>query len=633
MRLYDARRILMQLNVCREIRHEGPTHLPAFQTSLTLCTMWPLAVLARRKSLLARRLKREGFDKGLKFGATRVASVLEGCASWRLGLPAAPLAALAAAASTPAHLTASALQSLVLLLPASTAELPEAASKTLQGPLRLDSERQAAAAAEQEVPDSGQQAQRVGIASQTKPRRQSIAAMEAAAEVLHAFRERALTIAQLRAVLQRVVPDLDDDTMHDLLEHAGQPTEDGELARIPDFCNYLRLESALHICATPCSPRCRAVAYTLIREFTRLSLSSFGPRALQSDARVMAGADQRASRLCILRFGKLPGAAYMLSYTWGYKVCSACAAVCAADTPQRSGPTIPSTGDFTFCLCVAVEEMADVQTKAAAFIAVTVQRACHNSFIEWAKGDSPHDPWPPTVSVRIKDVLIAQSRTFVQKAKYTVSSVIFVAQVICVAIGWMLAHSTGGTQDLKKCFDAKNLTNFFHIGLIYALGDIFEMESDSSTYTVLSQSKLIITATLMWVLDGSAQSMMQWFILFTTSSGMLEYVLVGKAKGGAMTFSVFGVCLALIKVMISCYVAVLNTKALKRDSNPFPVQFSCLKVSWAMASLVYMAIGVILVYFGRVMFLGGKYDPTVFNAGVTVVLACIAYVLSKDRRR
>ncbi|OLP92657.1 hypothetical protein AK812_SmicGene25533 [Symbiodinium microadriaticum] len=304
-------------------------------------------------------------------------------------------------------------------------------------------------------------------------------------------------------------------------------------------------------------------------------------------------------------------------------------------------------------------EMADAKTKAAAFIAVTVQRACHNSFIEWAKGDNAH-------------------------AQYTVSSVIFVAQVICVAIGWVLAHSTGGQADLKKCFDTGNLTRFAHIGLIYALGDIFEMESvnyiDSSTYTVLSQSKLIITASLMWILDGSAQSMMQWFILFTTSSGMLEYVLVGKAKGGAMTFSAFGVCLAIVKVCISCYVAVLNTKALKRDSNPFPVQFSCLKVSWAFASLVYMvvkdgilgdgmfgewthrtvvlvfcgfilktlfnqyllkvldaiwkniseAIGVILVYFGRVLFLGGKYDPTVFNAGVTVVLACIAYVLSKE---
>merc|ERR1719230_2115627 len=197
---------------------------------------------------------------------------------------------------------------------------------------------------------------------------------------------------------------------------------------------------------------------------------------------------------------------------------------------------------------------------------------------------------------------------------------------------------------------------------------------------MLSQSKLIITALLMWILDGSAQSVMQWFILFTTSAGMLEYVLVGKSSGG-MTFSVFGVALALVKVVISCYVAVLNQKALKKDSNPFPVQFSCLKVSWAGTSLVYMlikdgilgdgnmfgewtyrtvvlvfagfilktlfnqyllkvldaiwkniseSIGVLLVYFAKVAFLGGSFDGTVFNAAITVILACVAYVLSKD---
>merc|ERR1719222_1256517 len=107
--------------------------------------------------------------------------------------------------------------------------------------------------------------------------------------------------------------------------------------------------------------------------------------------------------------------------------------------------------------------------------------------------------------------------------------------------------------DAKKCLDKVNLTKFAHIGMIYAMGDIFEMESvnyiDSSTYTVLSQSKLIITALLMWVIDGTPQNLMQWFILFTTSSGMLEYVLVGKAKGGAMTSSTTGVCLALTKVV------------------------------------------------------------------------------------
>eukprot|EP00416_Gambierdiscus_australes_P031948 CAMPEP_0171091386 /NCGR_PEP_ID=MMETSP0766_2-20121228/32974_1 /TAXON_ID=439317 /ORGANISM="Gambierdiscus australes, Strain CAWD 149" /LENGTH=336 /DNA_ID=CAMNT_0011549489 /DNA_START=80 /DNA_END=1090 /DNA_ORIENTATION=+ len=305
--------------------------------------------------------------------------------------------------------------------------------------------------------------------------------------------------------------------------------------------------------------------------------------------------------------------------------------------------------------------MADITTQATAFLAVTLQRACHNSFIEWAKGDA-------------------------STAMYTVSSVIFVAQTVCVIIGWLLAYSGGGNTDLKKCFDASTLKKFAHIGMIYAMGDIFEMESvnyiDSATYTVLSQSKLIITALLMWLIDGTSQSLMQWFVLFTTSAGMLEYVLVGKAKGGVMTFSAIGISLALVKVVISCYVAVLNQKALKRDANPFPVQFSCLKVSWAGTSLIYMivkdgimgeslfgewtfrtvvlvfagfilktlfnqyllkvldaiwkniseAIGVLLVYFAKVFFLGGSFDATVFNAAMIVILACISYILTKGSK-
>merc|ERR1719188_2753202 len=71
---------------------------------------------------------------------------------------------------------------------------------------------------------------------------------------------------------------------------------------------------------------------------------------------------------------------------------------------------------------------------------------------------------------------------------------------------------------------------------------------------------------------------------------MLEYVLVGKKGGGSASVNLFGVTLAFIKVLISCYVAVLNQKALKRDKNPFPVQFSCLKVSWAATSMIYMIV-------------------------------------------
>lgn len=301
-----------------------------------------------------------------------------------------------------------------------------------------------------------------------------------------------------------------------------------------------------------------------------------------------------------------------------------------------------------------------VGAQAAAFFAVTFQRACHNSFIEWAKGDAG-------------------------VATYTVSSVIFVSQAFCVLVGWCMAYSSGGFADLAKCKDVVPLRRFAYIGMIYALGDVFEMESgnhiDSATYTVLSQSKLIITAVLMTVIDRAPQSTMQWFILFTTSAGMLEYVLVGKAKGG-MTFSSVGICLALIKVFISCYVAVLNQRALKRDNHPFPVQFSCLKVSWALTSFVYMivkdgllgdghlfgvwtwrtfvlvfagfvlktlfnqyllkvldaiwkniseAIGVLLVYFAKVLFLGGTFDAAVFNAAFIVLLACVSYILTKTK--
>ena len=46
------------------------------------------------------------------------------------------------------------------------------------------------------------------------------------------------------------------------------------------------------------------------------------------------------------------------------------------------------------------------------------------------------------------------------------------------------------------------------------MGDICEMEPvnyiDSSTYTVLSQSKPFRTALLMWVMDGTAQNLTQW---------------------------------------------------------------------------------------------------------------------------
>jgi len=300
------------------------------------------------------------------------------------------------------------------------------------------------------------------------------------------------------------------------------------------------------------------------------------------------------------------------------------------------------------------------RVQALAFAAVTLQRACHNSLIEWAKGEA-------------------------QIAEHTVSSVIFVSQASCVIIGWLLAAHTGGREALSECFNAGTLKKFAWIGVLYAFGSIFEMTTvnyvDSATYTVVSQSKLLVTAILMWRYDGTRQSPLQWLLLLTISSGVVEFVLAGRGTGG-LTFSPLGVALNLAKVIISCNVAVLNTKAMKTDKNSFPVQFACLKLSWAGASLLYMivkdgllsngtmfgtwtsrtwvlvfagfvmnticnqfllkvlasalaknlseAIGVPLVYFARVLFMDGVFQSDVLNAAIIVILGCTSYILSKS---
>merc|ERR1711972_77858 len=54
-----------------------------------------------------------------------------------------------------------------------------------------------------------------------------------------------------------------------------------------------------------------------------------------------------------------------------------------------------------------------------------------------------------------------------------------------------------------------------------------------------------------------------------------------------------------------------------------------LKVLDAIWKNISEAIGVILVYFAKVFFLGGSFDAAVFNAALTVILACISYSMSK----
>merc|ERR1712151_805188 len=58
-----------------------------------------------------------------------------------------------------------------------------------------------------------------------------------------------------------------------------------------------------------------------------------------------------------------------------------------------------------------------------------------------------------------------------------------------------------------------------------------------------------------------------------------------------------------------------------------------LKVLDAVWKNISEAIGVLLVYFAKVLFLGGSFDAAVFNAAFTVILSCVAYILSRQDSR
>lgn len=304
------------------------------------------------------------------------------------------------------------------------------------------------------------------------------------------------------------------------------------------------------------------------------------------------------------------------------------------------------------------------------FVMMCIQRAGHNWMIGWSKEDGVY-PFNP-------------------------STILVVAQLGCVLTALGMSGYFHGADSMVRCFSPSGMKYFTVVGLWYAAGDVLEMEANkymsSSTYTVLSQSKLIITAVIMIALMNKKQSQLQWTILVVTTLAMAEYVAL---DGNSIKDGPLGIALALGKVFVSCYVAVLNERAMKQQDEVFLVQFVQVKAAqllwalgytlfrdildttvgegsvlfadggfhffdgyngkaWALifAGFVFKAlltqyiikildsllknitevISVLLVYFANIAFAigGATFDMPQFIAVLTVMLAVYAYILTKQ---
>ncbi|CAE8583367.1 unnamed protein product [Polarella glacialis] len=173
----------------------------------------------------------------------------------------------------------------------------------------------------------------------------------------------------------------------------------------------------------------------------------------------------------------------------------------------------------------------------------------------------------------------------------------FFCILVCNLIA--LCDKDGWKAGLKKCYTGPSMRVFSCIGCIYAVGDFLEMTSmgamDGASYQVLLQSKLVITALMMWAIKGPSakQTMTQWSSLTTLTIGMIIFMVAESGGGKSETKSagVLATVFVLMKVLVSCFAAVIADGSLKQyKALPLYVQLNQMFFSWGLFSLVLALI-------------------------------------------
>lgn len=168
---------------------------------------------------------------------------------------------------------------------------------------------------------------------------------------------------------------------------------------------------------------------------------------------------------------------------------------------------------------------------------------------------------------------------------YGQMTVVIGETVVTIIVAQLMCLSIGGMAEWKKIWNPAPMKVFSMIGFVYALGDYLEMASMGSlggaAYQILLQSKLVITALMMWAIKGSKQTALQWNILILVMLSMCVYMIGGSSDSGDGSIPIMGVLNVLLKVVTSCLCAVLSDKYMKEyKSLPFYVQLAQLKVAW-----------------------------------------------------
>merc|ERR1719161_766845 len=140
--------------------------------------------------------------------------------------------------------------------------------------------------------------------------------------------------------------------------------------------------------------------------------------------------------------------------------------------------------------------------------------------------------------------------------------------------GVALAYLYGGKQEVYTCFNPDVLWGMLPCGFLFSIADVSEILAqggiDPTTYIVLSQARLLLTAVVMKIRIGKGQTTLQWMDLMILTIMIIVFQMMPndffatKPKGATVKDNaLLGVVMTMAKVLLSVYAGVAQQKAMQ----------------------------------------------------------------------
>lgn len=233
------------------------------------------------------------------------------------------------------------------------------------------------------------------------------------------------------------------------------------------------------------------------------------------------------------------------------------------------------------------------------FAGYSFQFACLLATIA-AYGASPLvTTWATTVGTNPDGSPIRET-TFLEVTVVVLAKLFFIAVAMLIAIYDYILR--GETRYLTDLFDLTYLLKWLPVSLGWAISDVAEVMAsgriDPSTYTVLVQTRIVLTALMLRLTSGVPRSQLQWSNLLLMTLAIIGWNMTPNRFGATMNQShpseAFGIFLTCLRVGVSVVTGVIGQRVLQE--NPLPVYQQQAQVCTASLLWTLLMFPVMLYY-------------------------------------